>query len=338
VIVQQVQVPIPPGAPPGEYRLRVGLFDPGSGQRLSRLSEVGSYQGDTYLIEDVSVVAGAPPGVLPEPPFPVNQTAVSGLRLLGYERGGTTAATGDSLNVALWWLAERPLPPMQRQLVLTSRDVERVLLTEGDPVNGTYPFAAWPTPQFVIDRQTVRIPDDLPTGAYRRALRVLGDRQEPLYALDLGLLRTEETERVYSAPAVENQVDANFGDEIALVGYNLVANNQTNDHTLTLVWQAERQPTNAYTVFVHLLYPDGTCCVWQQDMMPRQNSYPTDHWLPNEVVEDSYQLDLRSDLPAGEYPLEVGLYLPETGQRLSVIQGEQSNTDALLLRPLVVAP
>jgi hypothetical protein len=337
LIVQQVQVPVPPGAPPGDYRLRVGLFDPDNGSRLSRLDENGRYQGDAYLIEDVAISAGRPPDVLPRPPFPVNQTAIPGLQLLGYERGATTAASGDSLDVALWWLADRPLASMQRQLILTGQGEERVTLVEGDPVQGSYPFAGWQTPQFVIDRQTVRIPDDLPPGVYRLALRVVGENQETLYALDLGLLRTEETERIYTPPAVANQANTNFGQEITLVGYDVTAGGD-NDHTLTLVWQALVQPANSYTVFVHVLNLDGTCCVWQQDALPRQNSYPTDRWLPGEVIIDSYQIDLPVDLPAGEYPVEIGVYRAETGQRLPVVGANQPDSDALLLRPLVVEP
>lgn len=336
VIVQQVAIPITPGTPPGEYQLRVGLFDPGNGMRLSRLDEGGRFQGDSYPIESVAITAGVPPDDLPRPPFPVNQTAVNGLRLLGYERGSTTAAAGDFLDVALWWSAERPLPAMQRQLLLTGQDELRVPLIEGDPAQGGYPFAEWTTPQFVIDRQTVRLPDDLPAGAYRLALHLVGEGEETLYAVDLGLLRTEATERVFARPPVTNLVEASFGQEITLVGYDLDSDPAANSYTLTLVWQAQARPSHAYTVFVHLLYADGTCCVWQQDVMPRQNSYPTDRWLADEVVSDVYQIDLPADLPVGEYPLEVGLYLAETGQRLAVTQSGQPDADAVFLRPLPV--
>lgn len=336
VIAQQIAIPILPGTPPGEYRLRVGLFDPGNGSRLSRLDEGGRFQGDTYPIDNVPITAGMPPDILPRPSFPVNQTAVSGLRLLGYERGRTTAAAGDFLDVALWWSAERPLPPMQRQLLLTGQDELRVPLVEDHPAQGSYPFTEWTTPQFVIDRQTVQLPDDLPAGAYRLALRLVGEGEETLYAVDLGLLRTEATERVFTRPPVTNLVEASFGQEIMLVGYDLDSDRVANSHRLTLIWQAQTRPSHAYTVFVHLLHPDGACCVWQQDVMPRQNSYPTDRWLADEVVSDVYQIDLPADLPAGEYPLEVGLYLAETGQRLAVTQNGQPDADAVFLPPLSV--
>jgi hypothetical protein len=338
MIIQHVAVPVPAGTPPGDYRLRVGLFDPGNGLRLARLDEAGRYQGDTYSIEDVVISAGLPPDPLPQPSFPVNQTAAAGLQLLGYERGGRSVFSGESFDVALWWLAERPLAPMSRQLLLAGQDEQRLLLVEGDPVQGSYPFANWAVPQFLVDRQTVRIPNDLPAGDYRLVLRLLGEGQEAQYAVDLGLLRAETSERVYERPPVTYSLEASFGQEITLVGYDLVAGAAGRNHRLTLVWEAASQPAGDYTVFVHLLRPDGGCCVWQEDAMPRQGSYPTSRWLAGEVISDSYQINLPPELPAASYPLEVGLYLAETGRRLAVRQAGQPEADALFLRPLVVAP
>jgi 4-amino-4-deoxy-L-arabinose transferase-like glycosyltransferase len=42
-IIQQIDLPIPPGTPPGTYRLRVGLFSGLSGEQLMRLDENGLY-------------------------------------------------------------------------------------------------------------------------------------------------------------------------------------------------------------------------------------------------------------------------------------------------------
>ena len=95
---------------------------------------------------------------------------------------------------------------------------------------------------------------------------------------------------------------------------------------------AEAAPTRDYTVFVHLLRPDGTCCAWQQDSMPQQNAYPTGRWISGEIVVDTYTI---APLPPGAYPLEIGLYLAETGQRLQVTATGQPEADVVLLPPLV---
>ncbi len=95
-------------------------------------------------------------------------------------------------------------------------------------------------------------------------------------------------------------------------------------------------PTTDYTVFVHLLQPDGTCnpCAWQQDVMPQQGQYPTARWQVGEVVIDSYQIVLPAAAPPGVYPLEVGLYLAENGRRLQVTLPDGRSRDALLLQPI----
>ena len=68
--------------------------------------------------------------------------------------------------------------------------------------------------------------------------------------------------------------------------------------------------------------------------MPQQNHYPTSRWAAGEVVVDSYAIQLPPDLAAGTYPIEVGLYIAGTGQRLQVVQPNEPPGDVVLLRPL----
>jgi hypothetical protein len=84
---------------------------------------------------------------------------------------------------------------------------------------------------------------------------------------------------------------------------------------LTLYWRALTEMTSSYSVFTHVLGPDGQI-VAQQDNVPVNGTYPTTLWLPGEVIADDYQLSLQDDLPAGEYPIEVGFYDPDSGLRL----------------------
>jgi hypothetical protein len=69
-----------------------------------------------------------------------------------------------------------------------------------------------------------------------------------------------------------------------------------------------------------------------QDNQPVNGSYPTGIWEPGEIVPDEYTFDT-SALPPGEYQLEIGMYLPETGERLSVYlpDGTQDPDRRLLL-------
>ncbi len=334
-IVQRVDVPVPPGAPPSEngfYQLRLGLFDPPSGERLPYTDAATGLTTDAAATDAVAVAAGPPPDSLPTPPFAVGEMAADGLTFLGYERGAARAETGEPLGLAFWWSAGQTPPFLTERLSLVDGAGAATEIGRGQPAYNTYPFHTWPAPSFVIDRQIARVPDDLPSGDYTLRLELLDARGQPVYAANLGPLAVTQTERVFTPPPVARPVGASFGGEIALLGYTL-----GEDGTLELVWRAEAQPAADYTVFVHVLRPDGTCCAWQADAMPRGGSYPTSRWRPGEVVTDPYAIALPPDLPPGEYPVEVGLYRAETGARLPVVVDGAAAGDAAVLAPVVVA-
>jgi hypothetical protein len=326
-VIQQVAVPIRAGAPPGAYRLRVGWFVPASGRPLARLDGDGRFAGNALLIENSFVLpATAPPAELPIPPVLVGEELEAGLRLLGYEPAPATAVAGQPISVGMWWAAERPLPPLLVRLELMGPNNVGQILTTRSPAQGTYPFGEWPSPAFVVDRQTVEVPLDTAAGQYRLQLSLVGETGV-VGTVALGQVEVLASERLFAVPEVGTAVEAEFGQEMRLLGYDLAGGE------LTLVWQAVGRPSADYTIFVHLLNPDGTCCAWQVDAMPRANSYPTTLWLPEEVVVERYTIELPE--LAGNYPLEVGVYVAENGVRLAVA-GRDSEGDFVYLRPIVV--
>ncbi len=331
IVIQRVDVPAKSGTPPGIYRLRVGLFAPTAGDRLPHLDDDGRYAGDSILIENIPIAAAPPPKRLPQPPFVVDEPVRAGLRLLGYERGGETAVTGETITLGLWWLAETEPPPLTTRLELYPPSGSGRILTNTQPVHGSLPFANWPSPVFLIDHVDGRIPDDLPAGDYHLRLRILDADDNTLFTTELGPLAVEASQRLFELPLTQHPLAATFGNEIVLRGYDLdpIDRNKIN---LTLVWQAQTHPAADYTVFVHLLGQDGACCLWQADMMPRQNQYPTSRWLPDEVVAESYQITLPPDAPPGDYLLEVGLYIAENGRRLQVSVPSLPDSDTVILR------
>lgn len=338
-IVQRVEIEVPAGAPlGGNYQLRVGLFSSSSGERLARLDENGRYAGNTYLIENITVQPTKPPRNLPQPPIVLNQTIRPQLELLGVTRSALEAATGESVDLALWWHATEPVPQTTIRLELMGSNNAGRILNYAQPVHNTYPFTSWQTPQFLIDWQTVRVPHNIPAGEYRLLARFLDGADTTLATADLGPLRVSVTERNFTVPDVIRPFPATFGNEIKLLGYNLSPLGQPDQYQLDLIWQAQTEPSNDYTVFVHLLQADGSCtpCLWQQDVMPQQNQYPTSRWLADEVVTDSYQIMLPPDTPPGSYQLEIGLYIAETGQRLQVVQPNGSESDAVFLESITV--
>jgi hypothetical protein len=329
-IFQQVDVPLAAGMPTDNYRLHVGLFDTNSAEQIPVLDANGNFAGTTHQVEPVTVSASfTAVEDLPGPSVYLNADVQPGLRLIGFERGGETIATGEPFWLALWWEATRALDDnLSIQLYLTEAGGSRTQWMETQPVQGRFPFATWPTPAFVRDHVVPTVPLDTPSGSY--TLELVVDDGSSIYTTDLGPLTIEQTERAFEPPAVEYGTDATFGNEIRLVGYDLAVGE------LMLVWQALGSISADYTVFVHVLNPDGTCCAWQQDTQPRQGSYPTSRWIENEIIADSYAITLPDDLPAGIYPVEVGLYLPTNGQRLSVNVPGLPDADFFYLQPLVI--
>jgi hypothetical protein len=334
-VVQRVDLPLRPGTPPGDYRLDIGFFDTESGEQLARLDDSGRYAGTGFGVEALVLEATPQLESPPAPPNELQLPAGPDLTLLGYERGGEEVAAGAPLWIALWWQAGAPLESMTTRLELLRPDNKGLVLHDSQPVHNTYPFSGWSPPQLVIDHQTPQVPADVSPGDYRLNLRLLNAADETLLTADLGPLTVESVDRLFTPPKSEFPLDAVFGGEIKLLGYDLEEKGR-GQYEMTLVWQALAEPSESYTVFVHILDREGACCLWQQDVPPRQGEAPTNRWLTGEVIVDSYEIELPADLPAGLYPIEIGLYLPQTGRRLLMEMPGLRPSDALFVRPLAV--
>jgi hypothetical protein len=119
-----------------------------------------------------------------------------------------------------------------------------------------------------------------------------------------------------------NPMQANLDGKMALRGYDLSpgVGQAGRDLDVTLYWQALAPMDRDYTVFVHLVGPDGQL-VAQHDSQPWwEVSLPTSTWGPGEELRDQHQLSLPSDLAPGTYTLRVGAYYWETLERLPVVE------------------
>jgi 4-amino-4-deoxy-L-arabinose transferase-like glycosyltransferase len=116
-----------------------------------------------------------------------------------------------------------------------------------------------------------------------------------------------------------------FGDSIELTGVDLAVERlEPGDVVpLTLFWEALQPIGEDVKVFVHLLNVEGQL-VAQRDSEPVGGLRPTSTWRPGEPIVDRYGVLLPEDLPAGEYTLAVGLYHPDTANRLPVTGDTQA--------------
>ncbi len=162
-------------------------------------------------------------------------------------------------------------------------------------------------------------------------------RENPEFAL----LKLEPPDgREFMPPDPDVPLDARWGDQIRLLGYDADLSSVTEGRELavTLYWQALTGTDVGYKVFVHLLDEQGKL-VAQYDGHPRDWTYFTYLWLPGEVVEDDYVLTWQEDLKPGTYQLQAGLYSPDTGERLPVIQnGRPEESLSALLDTIIISP
>jgi hypothetical protein len=256
---------------------------------------------------------------------------IGGLTLLGANLDTKRARPGEPLYVTLFWQAdEPPLPDYDVHLTLGD-----ATLYAGAPVHGTYPTSSWTAGEVVADRYGLRLPLDMPTGDFPLRLRLEEAETGQSQPLDLGVVSVLDTERVFDVSPISHLLTATLGGQVQLLGYDISAETVALGETLTLTlyWRALIEMDESYTVFTHLLAPDGSL-TGQRDNPPAGGTYPTSLWLAGEVVADVYEIPIRADAAPGAHRLEVGMYVAETGARLPI---DETSDDAVLLQEVTVA-
>jgi 4-amino-4-deoxy-L-arabinose transferase-like glycosyltransferase len=117
-------------------------------------------------------------------------------------------------------------------------------------------------------------------------------------------------------------LQVNFGGQIELVGYDLKTAEVPPGGMvrLGLFWRSLQPLSVRYRAFVHV--EDGR--IWgQQDDDPACR-LPTTEWRAGQLAGGQFRFSLEPETPPGAYPLIVGLYDPQTGERLPVLDQDGS--------------
>lgn len=138
----------------------------------------------------------------------------------------------------------------------------------------------------------------------------------------LGWLHNNSTG--YKTEAADTAVFADFGTQIALIGYDAPFRLAQPGDTLplTLYWKAQQpQPIN-YQVFVHLLADDGSLVAQSDKLNP--GDFPTRRWPLDKYVRDEHTLILPPDLAPGRYTVTTGLWNAAEGWRLPLFDPNEN--------------
>ena len=330
----------PPAAlPPGTYTVTLSLYG-ADGARLGVWRDDGSFAGVRWPLGSVTVEPLARPPA-PEAamiPRRLEGIAFGPLRLLGLAPPPETLRSGDRFTLRLLWQAAGP-PEADYRLCWQWLDgAGSPRLTQTQPLS-PYPTGRWRAGELVEGRYDLWADPALPPGDYTLAVGASAPG-EPCRPRPIAHLRLEPRPRRFDLPAeIGHPLDLRLGDRVRLRGYDLAPTTVApgGTLTLTLVWQAEGPTALSYTVFVHLLGPDGRL-YGQVDRLPNRGADPTTSWAPGQVIVDGYRLSVATDAPPGRYRLAVGLYDAESGARLPVTdaQGRRLPDDRVLLETEVL--
>ncbi|MCL6431633.1 MAG: hypothetical protein K6V36_12365, partial [Anaerolineae bacterium] len=331
-----------PGTPPGRYILKVGAYDPRSGHQLDVIDERGAPAGTVAPIGEVEVVRPAtPPDVSSLGMARTIQAPLSAdLELLGASLPDVPLSPGARVTVTLFWRALRRPATDYQTLVSLGRppapDSRQAAWATG---GSSYPTTTWEPGEIVRAQHDLLIPGDAPAGELPLwiALRPAAGAAGP--AVEVGRVQVLAIKRRWDVPPMEVALGARFGP-IRLLGYDLGRREVRRGEALhlRLYWQAVGPISEEYTVFTHLLGPQEHMSA-QKDSVPVSGTRPTTSWAKGEVIVDDYDLVVRDDAPAGTHCLEIGLYEPQSGRRLPLLdaagreQGDNIRVDAITVLP-----
>jgi len=322
VIPDYHHIPIEATLPPGDYRLEVGLFLPFTETGLP----VDGESADRVALGTVTVTptwAGRPP----QPTKTRRCRVAPNLMLVGVD-APEQIWPGDQARLQLHWLVLGPLPDFQPSLVLVGEGPAGISATSS--WQGEYPTSTWLTGQVMLTQHAITVPADLAGSSGTVDLYL-----EPEHRLVAPRLANF---RIAHLPVSGQQTAINFGNRMLLLNYDMPrqALRAGDLFEMAINWQGLADMDEDYTIFVHLLGPDGLS-YGQVDVWPHDGTYPTSTWPVGTVIADTYHVSLDADAPAGAYRVEVGAYLLRTMRRLPMLNANgHAVDDKLIIEGLTV--
>ena len=328
---------LPPGMPEDDYTLEMYVYSAASGENLPLIGEVGSLPtfglkaGTVGIPKQMARVEDA------KPQFVASEELAAGVRLVGYDLAEIRVQPGENISPVLYWTALRPLTVdhivrfrLRAEDGTVAAEVERAI------AGSDYSTTRWQPSDVVRDWQSLPVPLDVPSGAYRLDVALSAERQDTPDAgtgnqtgpfptnppwFELGEIVVEGRPHQFDLPeTVQHSLQADFARQIQALGYDLDTSHLDTDRrlVLTLYWRALAPMADSYKVFVHIV--DSAGQIWgQRDAVPLQGEAPTTGWLEGEVLADHFDVSMSADAPPGRYHVRIGWYYEATGQRLPIL-------------------
>ncbi len=263
-------------------------------------------------------------------------------RLLGYQVTPRDLTPGAVVEVTLYWKA---LARTERNHVvfvhLMSDTGAMIAQRDTYPGLGRYPTTAWDPGAVFADVYRVHIPETAyaPDQGYVQVGLYVPDGPRLITGDGMNALQLTQISVRARPGEVPNPMSTNFGDKVALIGYNLDRRVAQPGETigLTLYWQALNPMDVNYEVFVHVLGAENQ--IWANSDSPlTDQAVCTNRWEVGSVVKEERELTLAEATPLGFYDLELGLHAPDHS-RLKILaeDGRHLGNRVLLTKIRVVS-
>lgn len=319
-------------------------------RKVAAVSLAGSACVGVSFLPLVVIAPAYPPAImrldkaLPATATPLTISYAHEVTLVGYQISQTTIQPGGTLYLQLFW--------QKGQHAGGNLSFAAHLLDhQGKSIAGTdlslapgLPADEWPSNTIVQTTARILVPrgtpspqmDQLDVLVYSvqdgkiRSLPVDGSSTT---TATIAAIRLPPPATPWSGTTVAHFTGSN-GDSIDLVGWSIDSTTLAPGSTLRghVYWRVHRQPRLAYTVFVHLVRHGHL--IAQYDAQPLDGDYPTNAWLPGEIVQDPFVLAIPPGESSGSADLETGLYDLKTMRRLKLPGGDAKRLTTVVIERL----
>jgi hypothetical protein len=183
----------------------------------------------------------------------------------------------------------------------------------------------------------IHVPAEYLKGETAEIQLTLADENPPGFVIEPYYLWIWQGDANPLSATPEVPIDVQFEGGLNLIGYDYDLSQYKDNGRLPLqlYWQADEVNDIDAVLFIHLLDANGEL-VAQVDQRPYFGTRPPYTWHPGEVLRDSQLLELPAKLPSGSYQLVMGLYHPQTLDRLEIVEnGLRDVADNLLFLQII---
>ncbi len=272
-----------------------------------------------------------PVTALPADALPLDIWFGNDIHLVGYRADRQTTVAGESLPVTLYWTTPAAITAnLNAALNVYGFRGENVAKIDAWPGAGLLPTSYWRPGVIYPDSYLFATPADadaptpitLNIGFWQGSMDDWLPIRKNGAPVDVIFLPVGDLVSPTRAPAQNATTPiATFEQGVSLDSYHIETT--AGELNVSLSWRGGGPLPADYKTFIHLIDNQGNV-VAQGDAPPRDGVWPTSKWRAGESVPSSYRLALPTNLPAAGYSLLVGMYAPESGERLAAYQPDGS--------------